>query len=378
MLSSAFNISLISETHAQSDIQVIKYRDLVIDLGDGLKTKAQLSYPATGEGPFPAVLLVHGSGPVDMNETITNDVKPFWQISQYLTERGFAVLKYDKRGIGENSVISDANLWGNTTINNLIEDSKKALNVLTQQPEVDPQRVSIIGHSEGTAIVPIVAIDNFTKVKNIVLMGTLAQNALTLEYYQDVGLPLEYANQVLDKNQTGSITIDQILNDSKILNRLPIPKSLILTNDTKSITDTLIREFGDNHTISIDKQLKPSLIKSYENITAYNTLKCDHAECPYWWKSHSELPLTLSTIGNVSNSTSILILNGENDSQTPVQQAILLHQRLDEVHHPDHTLITYPNLGHIFYPSSQWQTGIGPILPDVLADLYSWLESHSK
>ena len=142
------------------------------------------------------------------------------------------------------------------------------------------------------------------------------RNALTLEYYQDVGLPFEYANQVLDKNQTGSTIIDQILNDSKILNRLPIPKSLILTNDTKSITDTLIKEFGDNHTISIDEQLKPSLIKSYENITAYNTLKCDHAECPYWWKSHSELPSTLSTIGNVSNSTSILILNGENDSNT--------------------------------------------------------------
>ena len=95
------------------------------------------------------------------------------------------------------------------------------------------------------------------------------------------------------KIRLDKITIDQILNDSKILNRLPIPKSLILTNDTKSITDTLIREFGDNHTISTDKQLKPSLIKSYENITAYNTLKCDHAECPYWWKSHSELPSTL-------------------------------------------------------------------------------------
>ncbi len=53
-------------------------------------------------------------------------------------------------------------------------------------------------------------------------------------------------------------------------------------------------------------------------------------------------------------STGILMLNGENDSQTPVQQAFLLQQRLTEVNHPDHTLITYPNLGHVFYPSSQW------------------------
>ena len=84
----------------------------------------------------------------------------------------------------------------------------------------------------------------------------------------------------------------------------------------------------------------------------------------------------LSIIGNVSKSTGILILNGENDSQTPVQQAFLLQQRLTEVNHPDHTLITYPNLGHAFYPSSQWKQ-IGPIQHNVLADIYAWLESHS-
>jgi len=60
-----------------------------------------------------------------------------------------------------------------------------------------------------------------------------------------------------------------------------------------------------------------------------------------------------------------------------VQQAFLLQQRLTEVNHPDHTLITYPNLGHSFYLSSQWSTGIGPIEQYVLADLYAWLESHS-
>ena len=79
----------------------------------------------------------------------------------------------------------------------------------------------------------------------------------------------------------------------------------------------------------------------------------------------------------MSQTTGILMLNGENDSQTPVQQAFLLQQRLTEVNHPDHTLITYPNLGHLFYPSSQWSTGIGPIEQYVLADIYSWLEAHS-
>jgi len=86
---------------------------------------------------------------------------------------------------------------------------------------------------------------------------------------------------------------------------------------------------------------------------------------------------TLSVIGNISKSTGVLLLNGENDSATPVQQAFLLQQRLTEVNHPDHTLITYPNLGHDFYPSPQWFAENGPIEPYVLADLYAWLGAHS-
>jgi uncharacterized protein len=71
---------------------------------------------------------------------------------------------------------------------------------------------------------------------------------------------------------------------------------------------------------------------------------------------------------------------GENDV---VEQAFLLQQRLAEINHPDHTLITYPNLGHNFYATNTLQTGIPdtktePIPEYVLADLYSWLEDHSR
>ncbi len=377
--STSFNISLISEALAQSDLQIVKSRDLVIDLGDGVQTNAQLSYPATGKGPFPAVLLIPGSGAVDMNETLAENTKPFWQISQYLSERGFAVLKFDKRGVGESFTILNPNVWGNNTVNDQIQDSKKALNVLVQQPEVDPNRISIIGHSEGTLYAPRVAIDNSTKVSNIILMGVLAQNPLKdVEYYQDVSLPLEYAMQVLDKNNTGLISIQQIVTDPLLKNFL-LPSSVLHTNDTKDITNALMKEFGTSNYIDIEKQIKPLLTKGYDNITAFNLLKCNTTGvCPILWKSLSDMTTNLSFIGNVSNSTSILILNGENDAQTPVQQAFLLHQKLNEVNHTDHTLMTYPDLGHVFYPSSKWQTGIGPIQPNVLADLYSWLESHSR
>ena len=163
---------------AQQYIQTIKYRNLDIDLGNGVKTKAQLTLPIIGKGPFPAALLVPGSGAVDKNETLAKNAKPFWQIAQYLSERGFAVLRYDKRGVGENFTILNPNVWGNATANDQIQDNNKALNVLIQQPEVDPKRISIIGHSEGTLYAPRVAMDNSTKVKNIILMGVLAQNPL--------------------------------------------------------------------------------------------------------------------------------------------------------------------------------------------------------
>ena len=54
---------------AQQYIPTIKYRNLVIDLGNGVKTKAQLTYPAIGKGPFSAVLMNQGSGAIDMNST---------------------------------------------------------------------------------------------------------------------------------------------------------------------------------------------------------------------------------------------------------------------------------------------------------------------
>ena len=382
---SIFNLQ--NHALAQSYVQTIKDRNLVIDLGDGVKTNAQLTYPATGKGPFPAVLLIQGSGAIDMNSTLTKDAKPFYQIAQYLSERGFAVLRYDKRGVGATSyTLSNSSAYGNATTDDFIHDAEKALNVLLQQPEVDPNRINILGHSEGTLYAPRVAIDNSTKVKNVILMATLAQNPVkVVEYATDVTLPLEYAMQVLDQYNTGLISIQQIANSPVLLKFLPLSHSLLLANDKEAITKAIAKVFGTSSGgyISIDNQLKPMLVKTYENLTSFapnNACVLNPSGvglCPILWESLSNMIPNLSAIGNVSNSTGVLILHGENDSQTPVQEAFLLQQRLTDVNHPDHTLITYPNLGHGFYPSSQWLSSFGPLPPYVLADLYSWLAAHS-
>jgi uncharacterized protein len=104
------------------------------------------------------------------SNTKTENVKLFWQIAQYLSERGFVVLRYDKRSIGENGTIINNNLWGNMTFDDLKQDVQKDVNVLIQQPEVDAKKISMIGHSEGGEIATRVATENpITKFKNIVL-----------------------------------------------------------------------------------------------------------------------------------------------------------------------------------------------------------------
>jgi pimeloyl-ACP methyl ester carboxylesterase len=341
---------------AQPFIETVKYRDLVIDLGNGIQTNAQLTIPAVGNGPFPGVLLVAGSGAIDMNETLSPDSKPFWQISQYLSERGFVVLRYDKRGIGANGTILDTNVWGNATFDDLKNDAARALSMLIEQPEVDPNKITLIGHSEGTVIIPRLVIDlnndnnnstgNLTKIANIVLMGVGAQNLIDIMHFQVVDNPLLYAHQVLDKNHSGLFSVQQ-----------PI--------EIPPLSQTVATHFGNSTTdyVDIESQLKPLLERVFENITSGDTeARCPATGiCPIWVRSHGELESTLEIIGNVSQSTSILIMNGENDSQSSVQQAFLLEQKLNEANHPDHTLVTYPDLGHVFSPSMQWFTEFGPM-----------------
>jgi uncharacterized protein len=379
-------------SHAQSDLETTKYRNMVIDLGDGVKTNARLNIPAIGDGPFPAVLLVPGSGPTDMNETIgyvriDNETgskiypsaRPFFQIAQYLSERGFAVFQYDKRGIGANFTILNSTIWENATVNDLKNDVEKALDVLIQQPEVDANKVTLVGHSEGTIIVPRIAIDNPDKVDNIVLMGALAQNLTDIGYFQAVTLPLNYAQQVLDHNHNGLLSVQEASKNPVFITMVGNLTLLLTQNITTAngTVEQLRTQFNkDNDTfISINDELKPRLIDWYKSsyLAVTPNKKCIGLDpCPIWISSHYSLP-TLNIIGKVPSDISILIQQGKNESQTPIEQAILLQQKLTEVRHPDHTLVTYPDLGHLFYPSSQWITATGPMDQKVLEDLFGWL-----
>ena len=384
--------------NAQSEIQTTKYRNIVIDLGNGLDTNARLNLPVIGDGPFPGILLVPGSGITDMNETagyvrIDNETgsliypsaRPFFDVAQYLSERGFAVLQYDKRGVGANFTILDINTWGNITVDDLAQDAQKALNALLQQPEVDSNNVALVGHSEGTTIVPRIAINNSDKVDKIVLMGTLAQNLREIGYDQ-LMVPIHYAQKVLDHNHNGLISLQEA-SVNPVFSSLFGNLTLVLSQNITLANGTVQRlnpqyDINNDTLISINDELKPRQIDKLKSLAvATPGEKCNGftGPCPIWINSQYSLTPNLDIMDKVPSNISILILQGTNDSDTPIQQAFLLQQKLTELRHPDHLLITYPNLGHLFYPSSQWITAAGgPIESKVLEDLYKWISDPAR
>ena len=105
------------------------------------------------------------------------DKQAFFQIAGFLSERGFVVLRYE-RGVNSNFTLSDGNVWGNVTFDDLKQDAEKALSVLLQQPEVNTsKKPTLIGHSEGTIIALRIAVNNPDKVRDIVLNGCSCQHS---------------------------------------------------------------------------------------------------------------------------------------------------------------------------------------------------------
>jgi hypothetical protein len=104
-----------------------------------------LKLPASGEGPFPVVLLLTGSGPVDRD---SNHKKLRFgvttQLADALAEAGVASFRYDKRGVGASpGDWRKVGLWDN------VDDAATAVEMLRVRPEIDPSRVAVAGHSEG-------------------------------------------------------------------------------------------------------------------------------------------------------------------------------------------------------------------------------------
>ena len=121
-----------------------------------------------GPGPFPAVVLVHGSGANDRDETLGPN-KPFADLAAGLSSRGVAVLRYDKRTAVYGARM--AALAAITVKDETIDDALAAVELLRASPKIDPKRIYVLGHSLGGTLIPRIAAADRTLAGVIIMAG---------------------------------------------------------------------------------------------------------------------------------------------------------------------------------------------------------------
>ncbi|MBC6996787.1 alpha/beta hydrolase [Neolewinella lacunae] len=145
---------------------------------DSVTLAGELTLPAS-DRPKAALVLVSGSGPQDRNSALGPPInhRPFLVLSDFLTRRGYAVLRYDDRGVGEST-----GSFSSATSADLAADAGAALRFLREQPALAGVPVGMAGHSEGGMIAPMVAVAD-GKMDFMVLLAApgVAIDSLMLE-----------------------------------------------------------------------------------------------------------------------------------------------------------------------------------------------------
>lgn len=119
-----------------------------------------------GPGPFPAVVLVSGSGPQDRDETLLEH-KPFWVIADHFARNGIAALRFDDRGVGQSK-----GSFQTSTSKDFASDAQGAVSFLRQHAKIDDRSIGICGHSEGGIVGPMVAANDPQVAFLILMAGT--------------------------------------------------------------------------------------------------------------------------------------------------------------------------------------------------------------
>ncbi|MEN6306543.1 MAG: alpha/beta fold hydrolase [Anaerohalosphaeraceae bacterium] len=123
-----------------------------------------------GNGPFAAVVLVHGSGPNDRDETLGPN-KPFRDLARGMASKGIAVLRYEKRTLYyQTRFVKDCNDL--TVRQETVDDAIAAVEFLAATPEIDKGRIIVLGHSLGGMLIPRIAAENKTIAGFVIMAGT--------------------------------------------------------------------------------------------------------------------------------------------------------------------------------------------------------------
>lgn len=145
------------------EIEEVLYENIAA----GVTLAGTLTLPK-GEGPFPAAILITGSGGQNRNEEIFQH-KPFWVIADHLTRGGIAVLRVDDRGVGGSTAGDNP---GQATSFDFAGDVGAGMDFLRAHARIAPDKIGLIGHSEGGIIAPLVARERDDVAFAVLLAGT--------------------------------------------------------------------------------------------------------------------------------------------------------------------------------------------------------------
>jgi len=155
--------------------------------GDTFSLGGTLTIPKSGRPPYPAAVMITGSGLEDRDENLwplVQGYRPFRQIAERLAEAGIAVLRVDDRSFGASTGNAQ-----NATTADFAGDVAAEVAWLRSRPDIAPGRIALIGHSEGGVIAPMVAAED-RRVAAIVIMAGTAKNGVLVLLDQTVG-PIE-------------------------------------------------------------------------------------------------------------------------------------------------------------------------------------------
>ncbi len=277
-----------------------------------------------GDGPFPAAVLVHGSGPHDPDETIGPN-KPFRDLAWGLASQGIAVLRYEKRTHAHAARMAE--LKESLTIKKeTIDDALAAVAELRKHKEIDPKRIVVIGHSLGALVAPQIAERDPALGGAILLAG----NARPLE---DV---------VLDQF-TYIYSLNGKLTDKDREELEEVKKQVARVKDPKLSAETAAKE------------LPLGLHAAYWlTLRAYNQTAT---------ASRLKLPM--------------LIVQGERDYQVTMDDFNLWKKALAD--HRNVTFRSYPKLNHLFMdgegkakPDEYFKAG--HVASELVDDLAAWIK----
>jgi pimeloyl-ACP methyl ester carboxylesterase len=299
-----------------------------VEFASGDITLAGTVTTPRGAGPWPAVVLITGSGPQNRDEDTEGPgglkMGIFRVIADTLTRRGIAVLRYDDRGVG-----GSGGSLATAGLSDLVHDVEAAVRYLRARDGIDPARVGLVGHSEGGIIAPIVAADD-SRITAVVLMaGTAA--------------PLD--SVIMDQVAAGAIEAGA--------------DSASVAQTRKSIGEfaEAIRQGADTDSIDV-----PDIVRTL-------------ASNRKWFKEHME-NLPEATIRQVR--APVLIVSGGADVQVPPVHAERLGAALDDVDHPDHEVRIFPDLNHLLAVSkgqgtAEYADPTAKVDPGFLTYMADWL-----